>query len=221
MHVVRRLMRTSVAAVRVLGCSVQSSDSFHLVEGDLLRGTAGSSGHDTEPLQLNVITPAVMLSRFSQHVSRQLYLATHADWSSVFGYNPLFSKDASLAFAAPDFGVQDWHLLCMLAVSSMKGGAAPAVIDVHSREHLACNAFASAVWQRTYAAGMPRCFDLPPRVAGEVRYTGSARVYSQYLSHCDAAGDEGHEVNDDPWMLRQLAGAVQAMLLERWDTLQV
>jgi hypothetical protein len=41
------------------------------------------------------------------------------------------------------------------------------------------------------------------------------------LSHCDAAGDEGHEVNDDPWMLRQLAGAVQAMLLDRWDALQV
>lgn len=167
-----------------------------------------------------------MLSRFSQHVSRPLYLATHADWSSAFGYNPLFSKDTSLAFAAPDFGVQDWHLLCMLAVSSMKGGAVPAVIDMHSREHLACNAFASAVWQRIrpcliYAAGILRCFDLPPRVAGEVRYTGSARVYSKYLSHCNAAGDERHEVNGDPWMLRQLAGAVQAMLLERWDTLQV
>jgi hypothetical protein len=138
-----------------------------------------------------------------------------------FGYNILFSKDISLAFAAPDFGVQDWHLLCMLAVSSMKGGAVPAVIDVHSREHLACNAFASAVWQRTYAAGMLRCFDLPPRVAGEVRYTGSARVYSKYLSHCNAAGYEGYEVNGDPWMMRQLAGAVQALLLERWDALQV
>jgi hypothetical protein len=221
MHSVRKRMRMSVSAARVLGCSVQSSGSFDHTDGDLLRGKSASSSHDYEPLQLNVITPAVMLSKLSRSVSRQLYLATHSDWSSVFGYNPLFSKDASLAFAAPDFGVQDWHLVCLLAVLSMTGSGAPPVVDVNSREHLACNAFASAVWQRTYAAGMPRCFDTPPRVAGEVRYSGSARAHSKYLSNCQAAGDEGREVHDDPWMLRQLAGAVQALLLERWDALQV
>ena len=217
MHAARRRTRMSVSAAWVLGCSVQT---FDLANDDLLRGRSGTSSRDdVDPLQLHIITPAVMLSKLSKPVSRRLYLATHADWSSVFGYNPVFSKDASLAFAAPEFDIQDWHLLCMLAVSS-KSSAVPAS-DLHSREYLACNSFASAVWQRTYAAGMPRCFDLPPRVAGDVPYMGSARVDADHLSNCQTLGDEGRDVNDDPWMLRELASAVQALLLERWDTLQV
>ena len=102
----------------------------------------------------------------------------------------------------------------------MKGSAVPA-FDVHSREYLACNAFAKAVWQRTYAAGLLRCFDLPHRVAGNVQYTGSTRAYAKYVSRCQSASDEKDDLNDDPWMLRQLAREVQALLLERWDVQQV
>ena len=49
----------------------------------------------------------------------------------------------------------------------------------------------------------------------------AARVDADHLSNCQTLGDEGRDVNDDPWMLRELASAVQALLLERWDTLQV
>jgi hypothetical protein len=217
---VRRRLRLSVSAARVLGCSVQSSNSVPLADGDLLRGSAGSNGTDALPLQLHVITPAVRLMKYGRPVSRRLYMATHEEWSSVFEYNPLFSKDALHAFAAPQFSVQDWHLLCTLAVSSMKHSDVRA-FHPRSREYLACNAFASAVSQRTYAAGMPHCFDLPPRVAGAARYMGSAQEHAQYLKWCQAAIDDGHEAGDDPWMLRQLAGQVQALLMERWDLQQV
>ena len=216
----RRRLRLSASAARVLGCSVQNSGCFFGADGDMLRGNVGSSCNVTEPLQLHIITPAVLLMKHGQPVNRQLYLATHEEWSDVFGYNPLFSKDASLAFAAPQFSVQDWYVLCMLAVSSMKGSDVPA-FDPRSREHFACNTFASAVSQRTYAEGMPRCFDLPPRIAGAVRYMGSAQSHAQYLKNCQATGEDGGDANDDPWMLRQLAGQVQALLMERWDLQQV
>ena len=133
MHAVRRRLRLSVSAARVLGCGVLTSGSFHTSDDDMLHGSASPSANGDEPLQLHVIAPAVMLSKFYKPISRRLYLATHEDWSSVFGHNPLFSRDASLAFAAPDFGVRDWHMLCMLAVTSMKIIDAPA-LDPRSRE---------------------------------------------------------------------------------------
>jgi len=217
---VRRRLRLSVSAARVLGCSVQNSDSVPLADGDLLRGSAGSNGTDALPLQLHVITPAVRLMKYGRPVSRRLYMATHEEWSRVFEYNPLFSKDALHTFSAPQFSVQDWHLLCTLAVSSMKHSDVRA-FHPHSREYLACNAFVSAVSQRTYAAGMPRCFDLPPSVAGAARFMGSAQEHAQYLMNCEAIVDDGLEAGDDPWMLRRLAGQVQALLIERWDLQQV
>jgi hypothetical protein len=223
MSVVRRRMRLGVSATRVLGCSVlnnmQNSDNVPDAgtdsHDDLLHGHVA----DEELFRMHLITPAVMLSRLSQPVSRAFFLATHSEWTNIFGYNPVFSKDASLAFAAPDFGIQDWHFFCMLAVASSKRSAVPS-FDAQSREYLACNAFSSAVWQRTYDAGLPRCFDLPPHVAGAVRYTGSVQAFSQYLSQCQGAASE-EKLDDDPWMLRQLARAVQALLLERWDLQQV
>jgi hypothetical protein len=216
----RRRVRMSVSATRVLGCGVQSFGSFRLEDGDLLRGKVGPDDEIVKPLQLNVITPAVILMKHAKPVSRQLYLATHDDWSSVFGYNPLFSKDASLAFAAPEFGAQDWHWLCMLAVLSMTGRTVQ-VFDAHSREYLACSAFATAVSQRTYATAMPRCFDAPPQILGALRYMAYGQEHAEYLKYCQAADDARHELNDDPWLLRPLAGAVQALLLERWDLQQV
>jgi hypothetical protein len=220
----RRRLRMSVSAVRVLGCSVQYSDSFSLDDGDLLRGTAGNNDGVDEPLQLNIITPAVMLMKNARPVSRRLYLSTHEEWSSVFGYNPLFSKNASLAFAAPEFSAHDWLVLCMTAVLSMKGSTAK-VFDVHSREYMACSAFASAVSQRTYAAAMPLCFDMPLQVSGAARHTAYAQEHAGYLRRCRTARDEESKrddgFNDDPWMLRPLATAVQALLLERWDLQQV
>jgi hypothetical protein len=210
----------SVSATRVLGCSMQSFDSVRLEDGDPLRGKAGVNDGIVKPLQLNVITPAVVLMKHARPVSRRLYLATQQDWCGVFGYNPLFNKDASLAFAAPEFGTQDWHWLCMLVVLSMTGRTAQ-VFDTHSREYLACSAFASAASQRTYAAAMPRCFDTPPRVSGALRYMSYAQEHAEYLKYCQAAHYERRELDDDPWMLRPLAGAVQALLLERWDLQQV
>jgi hypothetical protein len=213
MHAVRRRIRMSVSAARVLGCSVVQSSTMHQPGGDdMLHGSLGSSG--TEPLQMHIITPAVMLSSLDKPVSRQLYLATHSHWTRVFGYNPLFTKEAALAFAAPEFGVHDWNLVCMLAVSSMKRSGAPS-FDVNSREYFACSAFASAVWQRTYAKGMPKCFDMPLRAAGDARHA-TFLTQAEYLERCQKDED-----GDDPWMLRQLAESVQALLLHRWDVQQV
>jgi hypothetical protein len=48
-----------------------------------------------------------------------------------------------------------------------------------------------------------------------------AQEHAEYLKYCQAADDERRELDDDPWMLRPLAGAVQALLLERWDLQQV
>ena len=138
----------------------------------------------------------------------------------MFGYSPIFSKSASLAFAAPDFAAQDWLLFCMMAVKVMKGVDVDA-FDSLSREHFACNAFASAVVQRTYAAGMPRCFDLPPHDFDTVQFDGSDRMHARYLMDCQITGDDMQTVEDDPWMLRELAQEVQALLLDRWETQQV
>ena len=223
MSFVRRRMRLSVSAARVLGCSVlnnlQNSGDMPGADtdshDDLLLGRVA----DEELFRMHLITPAVMLSRLNQPVSRAFFLATHSEWTNTFGYNPVFSKDASLALTAPDFGIQDWHLFCLLAVAQSKRSAAPS-FDAQSREYIACNAFSSAVWQRTYDAGLPRCFDLPPHVAGAARYTGSVQAFAQYLSQCQGAMSE-EKLNDDPWSLRQLARAVQALLLERWDLQQV
>jgi hypothetical protein len=215
MHAVRRRIRTSVSAARVLGCSVQTIGSHQHADGDLLLGSSGSSV--PEPLQLHIITPAVTLSILSKPISRRLYLATHSTWSNVFGYNPLFNKNASLSFDFPDFGVQDWHLFCMLAVSSMQGSGA-LIHDVFSRQYLACDAFASAVWQRTYAGGMLRCFDLPLHVLDDVRYAGTAWASGDYRRQCQ---DHKFLVKDDPWKLRQLAEEVRLIQLERWNVQQV
>jgi hypothetical protein len=215
MHAVRRRLRTSVSAARVLGCSVHTISSRQHTDGDSLLGSSGSSV--AEPLQLHIITPAVVLSVRTKPISRRLYLAIHSNWSDVFGYNPLFSKSASLAFDFPDFGVQDWHLFCMLAVSSMEGSGA-FIHDLFSRQYLACDAFASAVWQRTYAAGMLRCFDLPPHVLGDVRYARNAWAIGDYWRQCQ---DQNIHVEDDPWKLRHLAEEVLLIQLERWNAEQV
>jgi len=57
----------SVSAARVLGCSVQSSAMLQPDGDDMLHGSLGSSG--TEPLQMHIITPAVMLSSLDKPVS--------------------------------------------------------------------------------------------------------------------------------------------------------
>jgi len=100
----------------------------------------------------------------------------------VFGYNPSFSKEAALAFAAPEFGVHDWHLVCMLAVSSMKRSGAPS-FDVASANTLRALRL-RLLWQRTYAEGLRKCFDLPPRAAGDVRYAASFLTQAEYLERC-------------------------------------
>ena len=220
MHAVRRRLSNSVSAARVLGCSVQTSDRAIVSDGDLLHGNIGSSASAVETLQLHIITPAAMPFKFPKPVSRRLYLATHEDWSVMFGYSPIFSKSASLAFAAPDFTAQDWLLFCMMAVKLMKNVDVDA-FDSLSREYFACNAFASAVVQRTYAAGMPRCFDLPPHDFDTVQFDGSDRMHARYLMDCQITGDDMQTVEDDPWMLRELAQDVQALLLDRWEKQQV
>jgi hypothetical protein len=224
MSVVRRRLRSSVSATRVLGCSAQNKlntidNSPDADNGDYHDGLLHGREAEARLFRMHLITPAVMLSRLAQPVSRALVLATHSEWTDVFGYNPVFSKDASLAFAAPDFGIQDWHFVCMLAVSSAMRSAASS-FDELSREHIACNSFASAIWQRNYDKGMLRCFDLPPNVADPVRYAGSVHAFTRYWSQCHSAADE-EKLDDDPWMLRQLARALQALLLERWDVQQV
>ncbi len=213
MHATRRRIRMSVSAARVLGCSSYDIDALRVAHGDLFHGSSGFSA--SKPLELNIILPAVMLSKYSRPVSRRLYLSTHSNWSSVFGYNPAFSKDASMALAAPEFSIQDWYAVCTLAVSSITDGE-PA-FDAQSRADLACGTFASAVWQRVYAAGMPRCVDLPSDGMNDARNG----VYANCLLQNQVAGREKGEVNDDPWMLRQLAEAVRALLQDRWDFQQV
>jgi hypothetical protein len=221
MHAVRRRLSNSVSAARVLGCSVLANDRVLVSDDvDLLHGSLGSTASGAETLQLHIITPVAMSFKFPKPVSRRLYLATHEDWSVMFGYSPIFSKSASHAFAAPDFGAHDWHFFCMMAVKLIQG------VDFHtfdsfSREYFACNAFASAVLQRTYAAGMPRCFDLPPQHFDTLQFAGSDHVHARYLMDCRRTGDAVQTAEDDPWMLRELAHAVQALLLERWETQQV
>jgi hypothetical protein len=120
----RRCLRLSASAARVLGCSVQNSGCFFGADGDMLRGNVVSSCNVSEPLQLHIITPAVLMMKNGQPVNRQ-------------------------------------------------------------------------------------------------RYMGSAQSHAQYLKNCQATGEEGGNANDDPWMLRQLAGQVQALLIERWDLQRV
>ena len=216
MSAVRRRLRMTASATRVLGCSVQQNSDD---PEDLLVGTLGTEHVASNQLQMHAITPAVLLMKHGKPVSRRLYLATHEEWSHTFGYNPLFSKDASRAFSAPKFSSQDWHFLCMLAVMSMEGRASPEFEEL-SREHFACSAFAGALSQRTYAAGIPRCFDTPLRAAGAIRYPGYSQAHSEYLERCLMPDGEDNWVNDDPWRLRQLAISVQALLLERWDLQQ-
>jgi hypothetical protein len=220
MHAVRRRLSNSVSAARVLGCSVQTNDRAVVSDGDLLHGSVASSAGAAETLQLHIITPAAMPFKFPKPVSRRLYLATHEDWNVMFGYSPVFSKNASLAFAAPDFGAQDWRLFCMMAVKSVKA-VDVGTFDPLSREYFACSAFASAVLQRTYAAGMPRCFDLPPHDFDMVQFAGSDHSHTRYLMDCQSTSDGMQTVEDDPWMLRELAQEVQALLLDRWKTQQV
>jgi hypothetical protein len=220
MHAARRRLINSVSAARVLGCSVQAKDPVLVSDVDLLQGSLGSTASGAETVQLHIITPAAMPFTFAKPVSRRLCLATHEDWSVMFGYSPIFSKSASRAFAAPDFGAHDWRFFCMIAVKLMKG------VDFHtfdsfSREYFACNAFASAVLQRTYAAGMPRCFDLPPQDFDMLQFAGSDHAHARYLIKCQRTGDAMQTVDDDPWMLRELAQEVQTLLLERWKTQQV
>jgi hypothetical protein len=216
MSAVRQRLRLTVSATRVLGCSVlQNTDD----PNDLLVGTMGSEGGAPSKFQMNTVTPAVLLTKHGKPVSRRLYLAIHEEWSRMFGYNPLFSKDASRAFSAPQFGTQDWHFLCMLAVMSMQGRASPE-FEEQSREHFACTAFAAALSHRTYSAGLPTCFDLPPRNAGAMRYSGHSQVHAEYLKTCALPNVGAKEVNDDPWRLRQLANSIRSLLLERWDLQQ-
>jgi hypothetical protein len=217
MPAVRQRLRMSVSAMRVLGCSVQNKSSFIPEDGDLLTGT---SVPISDPLELHAILPAVLLAKHSRLVSRALYLATQEEWARAFGYNPLYSVDASLAFAAPEFNAQDWHALCMLAVASLQGRALP-VVEKLSREHTACRAFASAVLQRTYASGMPRCFDMPNKDAQQLLHSASETDHVEYLKKCNVTGNGEIEFDDDPYMLRPLAGQLQALLLERWDLQQV
>jgi hypothetical protein len=198
---------------------VLKSNTFSLSSGDdLLTGTSGNS---SSSLELHAISPAVLLMKHGRQVSRALYLSTHEEWSHVFGYNPLFTKVASLAYTAPEFSVDDWHSLCLLAVSLSQGITVPE-FEANSREFIACDAFASAVWLRIYASGMPQSLGLPCVEAGDRRYTGSAHHHTQHLKQCqsDARGMSG-EVDEDPWNLRQLAEEVQLLLLERWELQQV
>jgi len=219
MPAARQRLRMSVSATRVLGCSVKNQISLFSsdMDDEFLTGASGASA---VPLELHAILPAVLLTKHARLVSRTLYMATHEKWSSVFGYNPLFEKDASRTFAAPEFSAHDWHVLCMLAVSSLQGSAVPQ-FDAQSREYSACSAFAAAVSQRTYAAGMPRCFDIPNAnaVGGGLRYTEFTQDHAVYMKNCES-GSIG-EIDDDPWMLRQLAADVQILLFERWDLQQV
>ncbi len=138
----------------------------------------------------------------------------------MFGYNPLFSKDASRAFSAPKFSSHDWRVFCMLAVMSVQGRTSPQFEEL-SREFFACSAFASAVSRRTFAAGMVRCFDLPPQKLGLMQYAVTASSDFEYLERCMMPDDDEVKFDDDPWKLRQLASAVQAVLFERWDLQQV
>jgi hypothetical protein len=214
---VRRRVRVSVSAARVLGCSVLQNFND---PDDLLVGTVRAEGDASNQFQMHAITPAVLLMKHGKPVSRRLYLATNEEWARSFGYNPLFSKDASRAFSAPKFSTQDWHVFCMLAVMSMQGRASPE-FDELSREYFACSAFAAALSHRTYAAGLPRCFDLPPRAAGRLRYSGHSQAHLEYLQGCLVPAGDDEEVDDDPWKLRQLADNVRSLLLERWDLQQV
>jgi hypothetical protein len=214
---VRRRLRLSVSATRVLGCSVQQAAAA-LHSEDLLLGSSDSGDGVEEQLRMSVVTPAVLLLKHGRPVSKRFYLATQNDWSLAFGYNPLFTKDASKSYTAPNFSLQDWHLICMLAVSSIQGRISPE-FDGHSREYYACSAFASAVAQRSYSASMPRCFDLPPQSAGFMRYGGWSQAHAEYLKRCLSLSNL--HVNDDPWMLRELASSVRELLFERWDLLQV
>jgi hypothetical protein len=218
---VRRIVRLSVSATRVLGCSVQEHGMKHSAGDDLLLGTKMDyfSGA-VKPFRMHVITPAVLLTKQGKLVSKRLYLATHEEWSRVFGYNPLFSKDASRAFSAPKFSSHDWRMFCMLAVMSVQGRTSPQ-FEERSREFLACSAFASAVSQRTYATGMGRCFDLPPQKSGFMRYAVTTSSDFEYFERCMTLDGDEVMFEDDPWKLRQLASAVQAVLLERWDLQQV
>jgi hypothetical protein len=221
MNAVRRRLSNSVSAARVLGCSVLPNDRVLISDGmDLLHGSLGSSASGAETLQLHIITPVAMPFKFPNPVSRRLYLATHEDWSVVFGYSPIFSKSASHAFAAPDFGAHDWRVFCMMAVSLIQG-ADFHTFDSFSREYFACDAFASALLLRTYAAGMLRCFDLPPQDFDMLQFAGSEHVHARYFMECRGAGDVTQTVDDDPWMLRELAQEVQVLLFERWKTQQV
>jgi hypothetical protein len=218
---VRGMLRLTASATRVLGCGVLENDRIPPAHARLLHGSKMAAvGRGIKPLLMHVITPAVLLTKYGKPVNRRLYLATHEEWSHVFGYNPLFSKDASRAYAAPMFSSHDWHLFCSLAVMTMQGKTIPK-FEENSRESFACSAFASAVLHRTYAAGMTRCFDLPPRSEASMQYASSFDAHFKYLKRCLMPGDDGIPLDDDPWKLRQLANSVQALLLERWDMQQV
>jgi hypothetical protein len=215
MSAVRLRLRPSVSAARVLGCSVQQNVNNTIHRDDPLLGTVGSEEDiAVEPLQINAITPGVLLTKHGKLVSKRLYLATHDDWSQDFGYNPLFVKDPSSAFASPDFNSHDWYLFCMFAVMAVQGRSAPQ-FEEHSQEHSACKIFASALSQRTYADALPLCFDKPPQSAE------SARCPASFPGRCVMPDGAGCLENGDPWMLRQLAKSVQSVLLERWDLQQV